>query len=195
MNTNKDDIESKARKAIALVQGIDHDFRTAAFSVIFERMLNRNENTSYTTQQEKVRQTTNVSSKETDIQQKKGEFAKNCGITVNELDEVLYFETDIIKVIAPVSGNESAKQLIFAKCILTAFDVVLGQPWVKALTLSKCIGASKVGQLNNLARNLQKDKQSIRPQGSKKYTKYKITEYGKALTFDIMKKLAKGETL
>ncbi len=195
MIMKKEDIESKAKKAIELVRGIESDFKTAAFSVIFGRMLDHDGGTPQPPQKERAREPAGDGSKGADNQTKKEEFAKNCGITVKELEEVLYFDKDIIKVVAPLSGSEPEKQLIVAKCVLTAFDVVLGQPWVKALILSKCIGASKVGQLSHLAKNLQKDKQSIRLQGSKKGAEYKITEYGKALTFDIIKKLAKGEPL
>lgn len=191
----KDDIEAKAKKAIELVHGIDEDFKTAAFSVIFERMLDHEEGASQPPQKKVGKHDGADGSKGTDIQKKKEEFAEKCGISVTELDEVFYFEKDIIKIVAPLSGSEPEKQLIVARCVLTAFDVVLGQPWVKALILSRCVGASKVGQLKHLAENLKKDKQSIRLQGSRRSAEYKITEYGKALTFEIIKKLVKGGSL
>lgn len=39
IDMKKEDIESKAKRAIELVHGIDDDFKTVAFSVIFGRML------------------------------------------------------------------------------------------------------------------------------------------------------------
>lgn len=195
MRMKKEDITNKAKKAIELVSNVDGEFKTAAFSVVFDRMLDH-EDESQSPHEKKIghsesRQGSGVP----DIQKMKGDLAEKCGISVTQLDEILYFDTNIIKVIAPLSGSEPEKQLIVAKCILTAYDIVFGQPWVKALVLSKCMGASKVSQLSHLSKNLKKDKQSIRLQGSRKGVEYKITEYGKALTFDIIKKLAKGEAL
>lgn len=190
----KEDIESKAKKAIELVRGIEDDFKAAAFSVIFGRMLDHDGGTPHPPQKERAREPAGDGSQGTDIQKKKEEFAGKCGITVTKLDDVLYFADDHIKVVAPLSGSESEKQSIVAKCVLTAYDVVFGRQWVKSLDLSKCLNASKTDQ-SHLARNLQKDKQSFRLQGDKKGTEYKITEDGKNSAFEIIKKLAKGEPL
>ena len=190
----KEDVESKAKKAIELVQGVDDEFKTAAFSVIFERILSTGDALDFPPKQE-TEYSTDSGSKVSDIQKKKEELAKNCGVSIKELEEVLYFDKDIIKVIAPLSGSEPEKQLLVAKCVLTAFDVVLEQQWIKAIILSRCVGASKVGQLAHLSKNLQRDKQSIRLQGNRKSTEYKITEYGKATSYEIIKKLAKGGNL
>ncbi|MEM3172916.1 MAG: hypothetical protein QXE82_05190 [Candidatus Nitrosotenuis sp.] len=191
----KEDITNKAKKAIELVSGVDDEFKIAAFSVVFDKILDHGDEPQPPQQKRSGHSEPRHDSGVPDIQGKKGELAEKCSISVTQLDEILYFDSDIIKVIAPLSGSEPEKQLTVAKCILTAYDVIFGQPWVKALVLSKCVGASKVGQLSHLSKNLKKDKQSIRLQGSRKGVEYKITEYGKALTFDIIKKLAKGEAL
>lgn len=193
-NMKKDDISNKAKKAIDLVSGIDDEFKAAAFSVVFERMLDESD-PPLPQHGKAAHPNHDDDSKITDVHKKKEDFAGKCGIGITELDDVLYFADNLIKVVAPLSGSESEKQSIVAKCILTAYDVIFGQTWVKALDLSKCVGESKVGQLNHLAENLQKDKQSFRLQGKLRSAQYKITESGKTSAYEIIKKLAKGETL
>ncbi len=191
------DIKEKIKIAKKAVEGEEEPYKTEAFKIIFSKLLESN-NTPTETERKKsstITKTQTIKKVSGDLDDKKQELAKQCGIDVIELDDVLYFKDNLIKIVAPLSGAEPENQVTVVKCILTAYAVIFEQTWVKSLVLSKCVRLSKVGQLKHLAENLNKDKQSFRVQGIRRSTEYKITESGKNSAYEIIRKLAKGEKL
>jgi len=188
-------LKEKIKIAKKVVEGEEEPIKTAAFQVIFSKLLDSSDIGIETQPSYSQTPQTQPPAQVPNLENGKQELAKQCGISVKELDDVLYFKDDIIKVVVPLSGSEPEKQVAVAKCILTAYEIVFKKRWVKALVLSKCVDLSGVGQLPHLAHNLRKDIQSFRLQGKGKATEYKITGPGRTSTLEIIKKLAKNETI
>lgn len=187
-------LKEKIEIAKEAVEGQEEPYKTAAFQVIFSKLLDSSDmgiekqprNSSQTPQTQPPIQVSN-------LENGKQELARQCGISIKELDDILYFKDDVIKVVAPLSGSEQEKQVTAAKCILTAYEIIFEKRWIKAVVLSKCEDLSGIGQLSHIAENLKKDKQSFRLQGKGSAAEYKITGPGRTSALEIIKKFAKGD--
>lgn len=182
-----------ARKA---VEGEEEPYKTEAFKIILGRLLDSGEENVPPTQELLKKNSGNKTQDLSfDFEQKKNEFVKNCGITVNELDDVIYIKDNIVQLIASLSGSETQKQVTAAKCILAIYENILDKEWVNSSTLSQCINSSGIST-THLSRNLRKYSSNflrVSGQGKGKSLEYKITGPGRISAYEDIKKLAKGE--
>lgn len=181
-----------ARKA---VEGEEEPYKTEAFKIILGRLLDSNEENITPKQDLLIK---NSENKKQDLsfnfEQRKNELVKNCGITVNELDDVIYIKDNVVQLIASLSGSETQKQVTATKCILTVYENISDKEWVNSSTLIQCIDSSGIST-THLSRNLRKHSSNflrIRGKGQGKSLEYKITGPGRISAFEDLKKLAKG---
>ena len=114
-------------------------------------------------------------------------------MTVAELEDIFDFGDNEIRIIAPLSGTMSEKQLVAAQCILTAYRIIFNREWVIASELAKHMKALSLYN-NNLSRDLAKNKQIFRKKGKTVSQEYKITDAGMKSSLNIIKDLARGTT-
>ena len=188
------DVKKKIKIAKQAVKNEkDDQFKIPAFQVILSKLLDsesvKNEKKSSNSSTSQIQK----ADKSLNIKKGKEELAKKCGVSVVALEDVLYLRDGSMKVVAPLSGTASEKHITISKCILTAYQIVFNQTWVQASTLSKCAKMSRIEQIDHLSRSLKKDEKSFRTQGNRGGMKYKITEFGKTSTYEIIRKLVKAE--
>ena len=190
---NLKDVKAKIEIAKKAVEEEEEPIKTAAFQVIFSKILEPNDITRKIEPNSSQKTKTGAEKVSADLDDRKRELANQCNIDVTELDDVFYFKDELVQVLPTLPGTGPEKHVIAAQCILIAYDIVYKQAWVKAVDLAQCFKLSKINLLNHLARNLNKHKQSFRSQGKKKGVEYKITESGKKSAFTTVKRLAKGD--
>lgn len=194
---NKKNISEKIEIAKKLVEGTDEKFRVAAFSAVLTRLLM--EETSKDGKKT-MEMKPYVKSEGTvgglNMQKKKEEFAAKCAISLEELDKTLDIRTEYVQLLKSIKGGEASKQRLASKCILTAFLEIYQKDWVDSDTLVNSLEKSGVSS-NTLPRNLRQEPESfsIKGSGSGSTLEYAITGPAKVATYDIIKKLAKGENL
>ncbi|MDE1818703.1 MAG: hypothetical protein KGI19_08890 [Thaumarchaeota archaeon] len=193
-----DKIKDKIKVAREAVKGEEEPYKTAAFQVILGKLLDseQSEVSHSITQLMKPKSSTIDTTKQTtDLEKGKEELAKNCGITVKELDDVLSIKNGTIQIIAPLKGTEPEKQIVVTQCVLATYEIVLGKEWIESSLITKCIDLSGVGGLTNLARTVKNNTNLIRTRGKRPNLEYKLFGPGKVSAFQIIKKLAKGEEI
>jgi hypothetical protein len=196
MDINK--IKEKIKIAREAVEGEDEPYKTSAFQIILGKLLNSDQMESSDSKIQTIKPLHipfNTTVQTIDFQKMEEELAKSCGVTIKELDDVISINNDVIQVIAPISGNEADKQIVATQCILITAEVALGQEWVDSTMLRKCLNLSGIGEFDHLARNLRRKSNLIRTRGKKPNLEYKLFGPGRVSAFQIIKKLAKGESL
>jgi len=183
-----------ARKA---VEGEEEPYKTEAFKIILGRLLDSDEE-NITPKQLSIKSSDNKKRELSfDFEQRRNEFAKNCGLTVTELDDVIYIKDNIVQLIASLSGSEAQKQVTATKCILAVHEAILDKEWVDSSTLIQCINSSGIST-THLSRNLRKYSSNflrVSGKGKGKSLEYKITGPGRISAFEDLKKLTKeGKT-
>ena len=189
---NLKDVQAKIKIAKKAVEEEEEPIKTAAFQVIFSKILESNDIIGKIKPSSSQKTKTGAEKISAGLDDRKRELSNQCNIGVTELDDVLYFKGELVQVLPTLPGTEPEKHVIAAQCILTAYDVVYKRAWVKAVDLVQCFKLSKINP-NHLARSLNKHKQLFRSQGKRKGVEYKITESGKKPAFTIIKQLAKGD--
>ncbi len=191
-------VKEKIKIAHEMVEGEVEPYKTAAFQVIFEKLLNldqtgvsHSKTSSIKTSLDGMSVTENAHT--IDLEKRKAELAKNCGITVKELGDVISIKNEIIQVIHPLTGKESNKQIVAAQCILVAYDVLFGKESVNSSLLSKCIDYSGIGALNHLAENLKEHASLFRASGKGRILDYRLTGPGRKSAYEKMGRLAGGD--
>jgi hypothetical protein len=188
-------IKKKIMIAKDIVSDEEEPIKTAAFQVIFSKLIDADqiENTTEEKQHTNpITSQTSLTNEQINLEKRKEELAKNCGITIKELDEVISIKNDMVQVIFPLTGNESTKQIIAAQCILVTYDIVFGKEPVNSSLLSKCIDYSGIGALNHLAENLKEHSDLFRAAGKGTRLDYRLTGPGRKSAYETIKKLAKG---
>lgn len=195
MGCEKDDIKNKAKKAIDLVDGVDDKFKVAAFSVVFEKLLDEDNKGEQSPKQEVKKHSGSYSSiEQVDIQKKKEELAEKCGISLEELDRVLDIKTDYVQLLKILKGGDAEKQRLASKCILTSFVDVYQEDWIDSDTMVKSLEKSGVPS-TALTRNLRQEDEffSVKGRGKGAKLEYTVTGHGKISAYESIKKLSKGE--
>lgn len=194
-NVDLKNVKEKIALARKAVEGEEEPYKTEAFKIIFSKLLGTcvnsgvDDNNHSTVAMPKG----DTSSKKGGFETKKTEFATICGIDAKEIDNVFYVKDNEIRLVSPLSGNETEKQIKASTCILLAYEVLFGKTWLSSLILSKSLDLSGVGNLTNLADNLKRNSDLFRKSGTKRATEYKITGPGRTKAIEIIKKVAKAE--
>lgn len=192
---NIKNIKNKVKIAREAVEGEEEPYKTAAFQVIFSKLLNDEVDVGANSISQHFIPPSDDTSKKVDSEKKKIELARICGIDVKELDNVFYVKDNEIRLVSPLSGKETEKQIKASVCILLAYEILFGKTWLSSLVMSKSLDLSGVGNLRNLAKNLKRNSDLFRKSGTKRATEYKITGPGRTKAIEIIKKVAKGETV
>ena len=122
------------------------------------------------------------------------ELSKNCGISTDELSEVLTIKNNTIQIIKRPKIKESEKHVLFSICILGCYKILYEIEWLPSTILKKCLDASAVGDINHYAEAVAKES-NILPRGDGKGREYKITGKGLDKAYDLIKKLSKDESI
>lgn len=189
-------IDKKIKIAMDLVKGVDSQFQKEVFGAIFFKLINSDE----TVPADEIlhiplNSANKQQRKKLNLEGGKKELATNCKILLSELNDTISIKNDYVQIIAPLAGTDTQKQIIATQCVLAAYEIILKQDWVPASLLTKSLDKSGIGGLGNLARNLQQNSKLFRAKGIRPYKEYKLFGPGRISAFDLIKKLAKGETL
>jgi hypothetical protein len=105
-------------------------------------------------------------------------FAKQVGVTAEQLSTVFHFENETVELVVPIEGTDAEKQRTASMCVLTAFDAMYARNWVGADELATILERAGV-PLGHLSRNLVSDDVHFRKKGTKSSTEYMVTPAGK----------------
>lgn len=174
----------------------DEQFKIEGYKIILEKLLNSSTEVKPTQSSKKEYSDKEMETLHTDIKKGKDELAKNCGISLDELEDVISIsKSNEIEIIVPVSGNDAKKHIVVGLCVLAASEFILEREWIESPKIAECLRAVGVKDLANLSATLKKYSSLIRTKGSRGvYKKYRLTSNeGRAKAFEIVRKLAKGE--
>lgn len=174
-------------------------YKIEGYKIILEKLLNSTtEIKKSSDNSEKNIQSKTVEVQITDIEQGKEELAKNCRISVNELEEVISIsKNNGIEIIAPITGIGAKKHIIVALCVLVASEFLLKEEWIMPSRITECLRSIGVKDLANLSLTLKRYPLLIRARGSRgKNKQYRLTSNdGRAKAFEVMRKLVKVEEI
>ena len=169
----------------------DESFKIESFKIIFNKLL---ENQLFVTSPAHSEKT--IQKNDMPIIEKQNELAKLCSITLEELMDVFKFRENTVEIIVPIIGNDAFKRLIGSQCYLAAAEIVFDKEWIESKELTECMRSMGVKDLANMAPTLKKLSDIFRSSGSRGHNKYKLTSgFGRKSAFELIKKLAKGESL
>jgi len=185
-----EDVKEKIDFAKKIVAHEEEPFKTEGFKIIFARLLG----SSLINMTEVVSQ--EIPEKLTSLETKKNELAKQCSITIEELEDVFSIKQDSVKIISPINGNDAFKRFIASQCYLIASEIVLGKDWIESKELAEVMREIGVKDLSNLSPELKKNSDIFRVDAKRGHNKYKLTSgIGRNSAFKIIRKLAKSEDL
>lgn len=174
-------------------------YKTEGYKIILEKLLNSmTEIKKSKNYSENDVKSENVESVIMDIEKGKKELAKNCNISVSELEEVISIDKkNNIEIIAPITGNDPKKHIIVGLCVLVSSEFILKNEWVESPKIAECLRSIGVKDIANMSSTLKRYSALIRTRGSRgKHKQNRLTtNEGRTKAFEIIRKLAKGEEI
>ncbi len=192
---NKEFVKEKVKIAKELVEDIDEQFKTVAFSAVLIKLLDDEKKVEQFQKQPKANERAIDNNMVLlEVQKKKEELAKKCNMPVEELDKILDIRTDYVQLLKIIKGGDVEKQRLASKCILIAFLDVYEKDWIDSNVMIKSLEKSGI-TFEQLPRNLRGESESfsIKGHGKGNPLKYAITGPAKITTYEIISKLSKGE--
>ena len=196
-----DAIKEKIRIARDAVKDEEEPFKTEGFKVILASLMEGTNMGHISKQRTGSKHKSNKKQNRSIttpviFEQKKelDELAKKCGISKDELSEVITIRNNIVQIIKRPSIQEKQKHVLFSLCILTAYKVLYEIEWLSSITLRKSLDESGVGDLTHSSEGIS-ETPLIVDRGSKKAKEYKITGKGMDKAFSIIKKLSGDESI
>jgi hypothetical protein len=159
-------------KKIADELGLEEPYKSEAFGAVLTQLLQTER------AKEKLEKPTHV---EIGLDKRIEKFAKNIGVTIDQLKQIFDFEEDNLILIKEPVGTQEEKQVQATLLILTGLSYCYEKEQTLATDLKRMLDQSGI-DLKNLSTNLKKYRQRIIPrgmQGSHNFT-YKITGPGKS---------------
>ena len=192
---NSEQLKEKIRLAKEAVINESEPFKTEAFKIILNKLLESNLTTKITTVVPESLNTIKPQNEYSDIYEKKKDLALKCDITIDELNDIILIKNDVVEIIKPIPGKtDSIKHIIISLCVLAVYDVVLGIEWVTSAKLTESMRSLGVRDLSNLAPHLKRSSNYFRVQGSRGHNEYKLTSaQGRQKAFQVIHQLAKND--
>ena len=191
-NLSKKDIKEKIKSAMDLVNGIEEPYKTAAFQVIFSKLLGSDDMFDNTLSK-KPSNISMPSTENIDLDKNKQELAKKCGVKISELDEFFDFHDNVVVIINPLHGSPAEVQLLIAKCVLAWNCIVLDKKWTSSKEFNPSYERFKINS-KNFGQNVMKYELLFRSRGVGKSTEYSITAKGLEEAFKTIKTLIKSDS-
>lgn len=167
--------------------------KTESFKIVLANLLNKITYSNPMTSQQGFE---GLQGGDTPMNAKKNQLAKNCSISLEELNKVLSIHDDSVEIRAPIVGNETFKHVVASQCALIAYEFVLDREWVESGDLIKCLKAMGVKDFSNLAPHLTQRPDIFLTKGTRGHKQYRLTSStGRESSFQLIRKLAKGENL
>ncbi|MCH8915774.1 MAG: hypothetical protein IIA82_08045 [Thaumarchaeota archaeon] len=195
---NPEKLKECVKIAKEAVKDESEPYKTEGYKIILEKLLNdttENKKSSYNSKKESKDENAVLV---TGIEKGKKELAKNCGISVNELEDAISIsKNNDIEIIAPTTGSDSKKHIIVSLCVLAASEFLLKEEWIGPSKITECLRSIGVKDLGNLSLTLKRYPLLIRARGSRgKQKQYRLTtNEGRTKAFEIIRKLAKVEKI
>ena len=179
------------------VKNESEPYRTEGYKMILEKLLDSATETKKSSPNlGRDNRSKDIKEPIIDIKKRKEELATKCGISINELEDVITInEKDEIEIIAPITGSDAKKHIVIGLCVLAASEFILKKEWTESPRIAECLRAIGVKDLANLSSTIKKYSSLMRTAGSRGiHKKYRLTSNeGRTKAFEIIKKLAKGE--
>ena len=153
-----EELKEKIKLAKDAVHDQEEPYKTEAFKIILSSLVSGNSGQGQGQGQRKKKkkgqsaQRTNSGISKTPLEQKNDltELSKNCGISADELSEVITIKNNNIQIIKRPKINKNQKHVLFSLCILAGYRILYELEWVSSSQLRICLDASAVGDLKHL---------------------------------------------
>lgn len=194
---NNDELKEKVSIAKKAVESESEPYKTEAFKIILSSLISGTPikpKPKPKSQSKSRKRTTNSLPLILEQKNEMSELAEKCGISPDELSEVITIKNNVIQIIKRPELQENEKHVLFSLCIMTSYKILYEIEWVPTIIIKKCLDESGVGDMGHSSGNIKKSS-LILDRGDRKGTEYKITGKGMDKAFEIIKKLSKDEPI
>ncbi|MCH7561829.1 MAG: nucleotide-binding protein [Thaumarchaeota archaeon] len=132
--------------------------------------------------------------KNTFVDEGRSSLAKFCGISSDEIENVVSMNNGEIEIVTVLEGNDTKKQFVGTLCILIVNELEMKENWMSSSKIKNILKSAGVGSLPNFAANIKKQKGIFKISGTGSNTKYGLTtSLGRKRAKEYFSKLARGE--
>lgn len=183
------------RIAKEAVEGEDEPYKTEGYKIILAKLITMHN--SQPTENHSIKEQSSKNFADHDVDNGKNNLAMKCGITYEQLNDIISIKDDQIEFIAPIEGSDAKKHIIVSLCLLVINEFIWKREWLESTKIAETLRAIGVKDLANLSYTLKRYPSLIRTRGSRGLGKeYRLTSNdGRTKAFEVIAKLAKSEEI